>query len=52
MLAAAVVLAAATRALFSSALAFARHVLAHRNRYTGRMVRKANFVRNASRWRR
>jgi ribosomal protein L35 len=52
MLAAAVVLAAATRAGFSSAMAFARHVLAHRDRYTSRMVRKANFVRNAARWRR
>jgi len=29
---------------------FASHVLAHPDKYSGKMVRKANFARNASKW--
>lgn len=33
-----------------SVQAFARHVLANRDRYSPAMVKKANFARNAAKW--
>lgn len=29
---------------------FARHVLAHKDEFSPKMVKKANFARNASKW--
>ena len=29
---------------------FARHVLAHKDKYSPEMVKKANFARNAAKW--
>ena len=35
---------------FKSTQEAARHVLAHKERYSPEIVRKANFARNASTW--